>query len=604
MVRLKRVAHRERVSFAVKRSLCMLVLVFLVALSMSQPVAAQNDVTFTASVDKTQLNTDAYLTLELVLTGPFRNAGKPNMPQLEDFYVMSSGQSSQFSLINGQMSSSIVYSYRLQPVRSGTLTIPSIAIEMAKETFRTEPVTVEVTAGSASAPQPDVTSSLDGTQAPAPQALTGQNFYVEAEVDNTTPYVSQQIVYIFRLYQRVNFSRQPNLDWPEFTGFLSYDLSPNNQYNQTIDGQQYLVTEVRRALFPTSSGKVNLDPAILTVPGDFFNQGLQMQTNPVTVDARNLPENAPEIFAGAVGLYGIQTWVEPEASKVNVPVSLFVRIQGTGNSYTLPDPTEGMLDAVSGWRAYEPQITTTMEQTGGNLHGEKLIERLLVPTTPGVLSIPAFSMAYFDPMTGLYQVIETPSFEVNVAEGDAEVPGAVFIGEGKQAIQVLGADIRHIKAAPPVLNMAQPSLLEQPIYWVGWIVPLCVVIGTFFLNQHRQALERDSVYTRQQRAYRSAHKRLRKVRNMDSKDVVYAAVTQSLTLYVSDKLALASAGLTRDAIRNALQNRVSPELVDRLLVCLDWADTGRFAPTKEGKPVMNLVTQALDLVEEMEKVLV
>ena len=265
------------------------------------------------------------------------------------------------------------------------------------ETYTTEPVSIEVTAGSAPAPQPDAPPALDGTPAAVPQALAGQNFYVEAEVDNAAPYVSQQIIYTFRLYQRVNFSRQASLDWPEMTGFLGYDLSPNNQYNQTVDGQEYLVTEVRRAIFPTATGKINLDPALLTVPGDFFNQGIQLQTNSVTLDVRNLPENPPANFSGAVGRFAMQAWVEPEASRVNEPVSLYVRIQGTGNSYTLPDPTEGLQENVSGWRAYDPQITMNMEQIGGDIAGEKLIERLLVPTAPGVLHIPAFSLAYFDP---------------------------------------------------------------------------------------------------------------------------------------------------------------------------------------------------------------
>ena len=601
MTRLKISILSKLGLYAVIQFLPLLIAAFLIALGVSSPAYAQGDVTFTALVDKDQLSTDEVLTLELKLIGPFRSANKPDIPQLDDFYVMSSGQSSQFSIINNQMSSSIVYSYRLQPVRSGSLIIPAITIVVGRETYTTEPLSVQVTAGGAPVPQQDAQPLPEGTPITAPDDLENQDFYVEAEVDNPTPYVSQQIIYTFRLFQRINFSSQPSLDWPEFTGFLGYNLSPNNQYNQTVQDQQYLVTEVRRALYPTSTGAVSLEPALLTVAGSFFNQGIQLQTNPVVIDVRPMPVGAPEFFVGAVGQYEIQAWVEPETSKVNEPVSLFVRISGIGNSNVLPDPTEGVQLDEYGWRAYDPQISTNMEQTGQELHGEKLVERLLVPTTSGVLLIPPFSMVYFDPSTEEYKQIETATLEVNVAEGDEEVPTAIIISDGKQDIQVLGADIHHIKLAPPSLEIARKALISYPLYWAGWLIPLCAVVGLSVWKRYRQSLERDTAQIRHQRALRTMRKRIRNLRNADSEHDVYAAIAQALTYYVGDKLDLPSAGLTRDVIRKSLENRIRAELLDRLFVSLDWAAAGRFAPAAEGRRADDLALQALELVEEIEK---
>jgi hypothetical protein len=76
--------------------------------------------------------------------------------------------------------------------------------------------------------------------------------------------VGQQIVYTFGSI-RPSFLLQPSLDWPEFTGFVGYDLSPNS-INQVIGQRQYLITEVRRALFPTATGDMILNPAKLSVP--------------------------------------------------------------------------------------------------------------------------------------------------------------------------------------------------------------------------------------------------------------------------------------------------------------------------------------------------
>jgi hypothetical protein len=568
------------------------------------PAVAQREVTFTAQVDKTVLRTDDNLNLELILTGPFRNANKPDLPQMEDFYVLSNGQSSQFSLINGQMSSRIVYSYRLQPLRVGTLTIPSISITVGGETYNTEIIKVEATAGSAPAPQPDQPPAEDESNLEIPGELTGQNFYVEAEVDNDTPFVSQQVIYTFRLYQRINFSRSPSLDWPEFTGFLAYDLTPNKQYYQNAGDEQYLVTEVRRALFPTSTGPVVLDPTLLTVPGDIFNQGFLLQTNPVTIEVYPLPEGAPAGFNGAVGRYEIEAWTEPDTSRVNEPVSLFVRISGSGSINSLPDPTAETVADLPGWRAYDPRITTQTQQEGDVLQGEKVIERLLLPVDAGTLSIPAFSLVYFDPFSAIYRQVETTPLELEIDEGELEVPGVVLLGNGKQEIAVLGADIRHIKPAGPVLKMVQPSLIQRPLYWTGWVLPFSIFVGFAIWYRYRNNLDHDNTLLRRQKAFAAARRRLRELRTAQMEDTVYAGISQVLMQYVGDKFNLPPAGMTRDGIRKTLESRIPPQDLHNLLAYLDWADSGRFAPTAEGRQARDLANLALQLLEHIEKVLI
>ncbi|MDF1514521.1 MAG: BatD family protein, partial [Anaerolineae bacterium] len=212
--------HKNR-DFAPRRLLMVWVSVAVLMLIPVSPLGAQSDISFTAVVDKTKLDVDDVLNLELTLTGAVHNADQPEMPQLEDFYVISSSNSSQFSIINNQISSRVIYSYQLRPVRTGTLTIPPVSIQVGRESYTTQAVTVEVVAGSAPAPSTSVPLKPEST-AEAPEALANQDFFVEAEVDKADPYISQQIIYTFRLYQRLNFASQPRLDWPEFTGFLGY----------------------------------------------------------------------------------------------------------------------------------------------------------------------------------------------------------------------------------------------------------------------------------------------------------------------------------------------------------------------------------------------
>ena len=568
------------------------------------PVFAQDDITFTASVDRTSITTDDLLTLELRLAGAFNRSAQPQLPPLDGFAVVGTSQSSQFSIVNGATSSQVVFTYRLQPTGIGTLTIPAVSIQMGNQTYQTEPVTVEVTQGAApQAGQPTVEAPPDAT---APSRLAGQDLYVEADVSKTRPVVGQQIVYRFRLYQAVNLMRQPSLEWPDFTGFLGYDLSPNNQYYHQAAGRQYLVTEVRRALFPTAQGEVTIAPTTLTVPGDFFNRAVQMQTDPVTVDVRPLPggDDAPADFTGAVGQYEIAAWVEPTEGRVNEPVTLFVRLSGVGNVSALLDPTEGLEGALAGWRVYDPQVTTDVGQGGDFIRGEKLFERPLVPRTEGELIIPAFGLAFFDPEVGEYRRVQSEPLVVQIAPGEAQPAGPVVISTGKQDVIVLASDIRHIKPAPPALATGYTSLLGQPLYWVGWSVGLLAVVGVWWWDRRRHQLAHDVAYARAQRARRQARRRLSEARKLvtTDEDAAYAAVARALTAYLGDKWNLSAAGLTRDGISQILTaGSVSDDLVGRLRVCLDWADSGRFAPVGAGRDADDLIRQAEEVIAELEE---
>jgi hypothetical protein len=600
----RRAVRPSRFTFYAIR-LAVLYTLIIATLFSASPIAAQDDISFTAKVDRTSLSTDQTLTLELTLSGAFVNAGKPDFPALQGFSVVGSSQSSQFSMVNGKTSSQVSFIYQLQPTQTGDLTIPAISIQAGGHTYQTDPITVKVTQGAA--PPAAQSPGEAPADTAAPQTLDGQDLYVEAEVDNATPFVGQQITYTFRLYQGVQFFNQPQLDWPEFTGFLGYDLSPNTQYYQDVASRQYLVTEVRRALFPTAPGQITVDAATLSVPGGFFDRGTQLQTNAVAVDVQALPAGAPADFTNAVGEFALEATVEPAETYVNEPVTLRVRVHGVGNINVLPDPTDISADAFPGWRVYDAQVTTDVSQDGNVIQGEKTFERLLVPKTEGTLTIPAFALTYFDPESGTYQHAETAPLQVNVAAGETEAPGAIIIGGDKQDVVVLGSDIRHIKPAPPALVAGHPSLLNNPLYWMGWGLPLLTVVGTWLWQRRQQTLANDVAYARLLRARKSARKRLAEARKLATSDdaaandAAYAAVARALTHYLGDKFNLPAAGLTRDAIRQTLAAKAVPEeMTARLLDCLDWADSGRFAPVAAGKSVHELVKEAEATIAALE----
>jgi hypothetical protein len=565
------------------------------------PAQAQEVVQFMAEVDRTAISTDERVTLTLTVSGNYQQLGQPQLPLLSGFNIVSSSQADHFSMINGVTTRKKIFSYQLQPTAPGAFSIDPVAIQIDGVIYQTEPITIQV--GQGAAPTQSPVEATPG-QAAAPNELTGQDVYVEASVDNPTPFVGQQIVYSFYFYQAVNLAGQPQLDWPTFSGFWSQDLSPNNVYEQIVANRRYRVTEVRRALFPTAAGQISIEPSTLLIPGGFFSRDTTLNTNAVEVDVRPLPKGAPEGFAGAVGQFEITAWVEPGETRTNEPVTLFVRVAGAGNLNTLPDPTEGAEDKLTDWRVYDAQISTNVGQEGDVLRGDKLFERLLVPKTAGELNIPPFNLVYFDPQAGEYRQASTEPLTVRVAPGESLFPSPLPSGNDKQDLVLLAGDSRHIKAAPPSLAAQRKPPLEQPLYWLGWLAPTLAVIGVWVWERRRQRLRGDVAYARTQRARRLARNKLSQARKQAQEDegAAYAAVARALGDYVGDKSNLPSAGLTRDAIRQALTEREVPgELIQRSLACLDWADAGRFSPIAAGREVGELISEAENIISELEQ---
>jgi hypothetical protein len=100
-----------------------------------------------------------------------------------------------------------------------------------------------------------------------------------------------------------------------------------------------------------------------------------------------------------------------------------------------------------------------------------------------------------------------------------------------------------------------------------------------------------------------ARKRLTQARKQarQDEDAAHAIVAQALTNYLGDKFNLPSAGLTREDIRRALVAENAPDaLIDRSLNCLDWADSGRFAPVAAGRSADELIDAAQAIIAELE----
>lgn len=559
---------------------------------------AQGQDVITAQVDRAVLSTDETLTLSVTVNASASNLPNPTLPALDGFNIVGTGSSSQISIINGSMSAQMVYNYRLQPYQAGELVIEPVSMTIDGQTYTTDPISIKVVQGTGQAAP---VTPINPT-APTSRGFAGQDAFVEADVDNPTPYLGQQVIYSFRYYEaadRFGFN-QPSYQAPAFTGFWSESQTEQNQYQVQAGGRMYRVTELRTILFPSKTGEVTIEPAQLSIPGGFFSRGANLQTDPVTLEIKPLPAGAPASFNGAVGQFTIDSSVDSSSGRANEPITWQVTLSGRGNLNTLPDP---QWPDMPGWRSFDSQATHNTQMQDGQVVGSRVYERLLVPQREGDFTIPALEYSYFDPAEERYQTIGSQPIPVSIAPGDGTGTQSYTAEPANEAAgKAPSAETPDLKPAPAQLALSGAPVTASPLYWLAWVVPALGLVGNFFWQRRQQYRLANPEAVRRSQAGKKAKLALKQVSSSDQQP--YEAAVLVLTTYLADKFGQPVAGLTRPALRQLLiEKGVETELSKQVVACLNEAETGRFAPqTDDLASAADLIQTVDTVIEDLEKV--
>ncbi len=549
------------------------ILMLSLCLGLFQNILAQSNSPLSVEIDPTSLTTDDVLNFIIKVQGT-GDMPAPTLPSLDKFDRVSRGRSSQFSFVNGRRTGQVIYSYVLRPIETGQLVIGPVRVTIDGQTYTSEPVVIEVSPG-ASLAQPDPDTA-------APNELNGQDFFVEAEVDNLAPYAGEQVVYTFRMYvdNDRRFARQPRYIAPNFRGFWHKE-----QGQSTISHRIYRITELQTILFSTRAGSITIDPATLSIPdvGELKTQALTLNVTP-------LPPSPPSDFGDAIGLFQLDTEISLTEGKVNEPINLLVTLSGQGNLYTLSDP---VWPEIANWRLFEEETMLDAVFENDEIRGQKIYKLLLVPGKVGDFTLPSITYSYFDPIDETYRTLSTDPIPVKILPENEEPTSPIF-KPGQEQVERQASDIRHIKIAPLSLTSAQTVVTEQWSYWLLWGGPVILfLVNAVFLHRMRQFAQRPEVRV-SARAGRKAQRSL-KLAQQNQQDY-YNAAEQILMTYLSEKLNHPVAGLTQAALLGKLQRQhlLDKSLIDRVQFCLNECDIGRFSPGN------HLDQQGLKLLEDVE----
>ena len=541
-------------------------------------------------------------------------------PSFEGLEVLAgpvSSTSTSFQSINGQSSTTHThsYTYTVRAVQEGKVTLGAASVKIGKETYSTEPRTIEAVKGEV----PDQGSAASGGQ----RQSAGEDLMLRMSVSKTRAVVGEPVIVTLKLYvQSSAISGFEDVRFPTFDGFWSQEIdAPQNiQFvRENYNGQVYNAALLRRyMLLPQQTGALTIDPSELvcllqiraestgprSIFDDFFSSyqtiRKRVTSEPVTVNVSALPAGAPASFTGGVGSFRLSAGFDSDSVAAHEATSLRMTITGTGNINLVEAPK---VKLPADFEVYDVRKTENITTGASGSTGTLTFEYPFIPRAPGVFDIDPVEFTYYDIEAGRYRTLSSGPLRLKVGEGTRTDAAVIPSGVSKRSVESLGEDIRFISTTPR-LKKAGRMMVSSPAMLIIPTVIVLATVAVWILLSRSIARRSDVAGTRNRKAMKVARARLRNA-SAFLKQGLYSAFYEELHKalhgYISDKLMLPVADLTRERIGEELRSRGKDEaVIQELSDILDACEYARYAPASGSEAMEKHYEQAVKVISQIE----
>ena len=581
-------------------------------------VQAADAVQFTASAPST-----------VILDKPFQlvysvNASCKDLraPEFKYFDILAGpfeSHSSSIQYVNGQRSStvSVSFTYTLQAQKTGTFTVPSASITVNGQKVNSNGLSIKVLP----ADDNSAKSQRGQTGNKASDAISNENVFIKTQVSKSSVYEQEGVLVTYKLYTLADVVQCSPKKMPDFNGFLKQDIEqPQNKQMsyENYNGKNYAtVVMYQTLLYPQRTGVIEIDKinfeAVIRVQNraaarsifdDFFDSYSNVSKNitassaKVTVSA--LPANKPASFNGTVGRFDFKSSISANEIKANEAVTIKITISGNGNLKLIKTPVIKFPD---GFETYDPKVTNNFKTTTSGVSGSKTIEYLFIPRHNGDYEIPAVEFSYFDTQEKKYKTMSSPLYKLQVLKGaDGEEGTVVSNYAGKEDLKLLANDIRYIQTADIQLCKDEETLFGTFTFWSLYLVPILLSLLAFILLRKQLKDNADILAVKNRKANKIALKRLKVAKKFlddGNKQKFYEEVMKAVWTYLSDKLSIPVAALTKESVTEELTRKgIDAVRIERIMNILNTCEYARYAPNTGQQEMGNLYEETIAAISD------
>jgi hypothetical protein len=382
---------------------------------------------------------------------------------------------------------------------------------------------------------------------------------------------------------------------PQRAGVM--ELGPDEgEFGVIVQGQRR-----QQQINPNDPFAMLNDPFFMDPFGGRHQVNVKRYSNTVKINVKDLPDNAPASFKGAVGKFTLDATLDKTETKSNEPVTLKVKISGNGNLKLIdPLPLEFPQDIES----YDPKITDNSTVTAGGVSGSKTFEYLLLPRHSGDYKIPSVEFTYFDLDRKQYVTLNSPEFNLKVTKGSGPESSVSINGVNKEDVQLLGKDIRYIKIGNINLHKKGDEFFGSPGFYSLFLSPMFLFIGFIVYYRKNKELQKNVILLKSKKATKLARKRLSTAKvllSKNSRESFFEEVSIAIWGYLGDKLSIPFSNLSKENISEVLSSRgVGESLIKELLDILNQCEFARYAPSNQVGQMQGIYDSAISLITKLE----
>ena len=545
----------------------------------------------------------------------------------DDFQLLwgpQSGRSSSVQIINGKMTKSVqnTYTYILRAGSKGSFVIQPATAKVKKEQIQSSPVTIEVVEGKQASSSSSSAQQQNQSRQQRQNAVTNAgDIFLNLSLSRTEAVVGEPVIAILKLYQRVNIAGFEGASFPSFNGFWSQELeAPTNIEfaRETYDGQIYNAALLRKfVLIPQHAGTVTIDPAELvclvnvrvssggtSIFDGFFDDyrtvRQKVASKPVKVNVLPLPSGAPASFGGGVGEFTISAELSKDVIKTHEAASLIVTVSGKGNISLLEAPK---VNFPPDMEVYDTKTSDKISK--GGLSGSKTYEFPFIPRSYGDFVIEPVRYTYYDVNQKKYVTLQTQPLELMVEKGNEVEAGPMIVsGLSKKDVKNLGSDIRYINVKDPGLSAKGQFFVGSLLFWILSALIVALSVVCWFAFRKIAARKADVAGTKNRKATKMAMKRLQLAGTFLKQNLYtafYEELHKALLGFISDKLNMPAAELSRDRICQSLEERgVDKSLSETFIGILDACEFARYSPDAGNEAMAAHYNAAVDVISSID----
>ena len=508
----------------------------------------------------------------------------------------------------------VTYTYLVVPHQAGSLMIPPIQVTADGELFSTSPMRIVVKKSEA-----------------------GDLLYVKLLADRQYVYVGQPIDATLEIWLKPYSNRDVRMDaedmwrytidedagrWGPFRENLQSiprDIRYRTELRPDANGvrQRYFVYSMSRKVWPQRPGTLDAESVKVVVNYPLKMRRRQstmlgrpyeiVESRPISAEIEDPKivvkgpptDGRPDTFRGAVGEYTMTITATPMEVSVGDPITLFLRISGTGRMDLLQPPLLAEQESLT------VDFRVPHEDLAGTVQGTvKEFRQTIRAKHDHVDQIPAIRFSYFEPQTERYVTLKSDPIPLTVKEStrlavSQLVDAASHAGTRTELTAAESGVLANYEELEALLS--QQSLSFGAGVWGYAASGPLLFLACWLVRGRRNRIANGTGLKRRRTARAVATAAIRRAAADADGPTAASRTAQAVTGYVADRFNLPPGNVTRgDVIRQLRLHDLPEEMirnVDSLLVECEATQYGAVAEAS----VEDLIGRARDCLWELQR---